>query len=161
MSREVEEVVGKYLDHIGEVFLAKDLREAYESLRKTVYAKPTDPDSLKLTDLEERRLAAMSDEDRQLAMEILRRAGSEEELQREVQRTADRLVEVLEEVKDKVAGRGGKRKGKKKRRGPYKTDYNPDEDRKLSEDWKAAKRSGYERINPSLNSLWFCALTSG
>ena len=103
-SRKVE-IVAKHLDQVGEVFLADALREAYKRLHEAVFAKPVDPDSLTLTDAEEQRLAAMNDEDRRLAMENLRRLGSEEELQRDLQRTADRMVELLEEVKGKVAGR--------------------------------------------------------
>ena len=100
-SRKVE-TVAKYLDHVGQVFQADALRKEYQTLRELVYAEPADPDSFKLTDLEERRLAAMNDEERRLAMECLRRLGSEEELQRDLQRTADRLVAVLEDVKERV-----------------------------------------------------------
>ena len=111
--REVE-IVAKHLDRIGEVFLADDLRHAYGSFRKAVFAKPADPDSLTrtLTDAGEEHLAAMTDENRRLAMEYLRRLGSEEELQRDLQRAADRMVEVLEKVK--AAHKTKKRRRKRK-----------------------------------------------
>ena len=104
-SRKLE-CVAKYLDHAGGVFQADALREAYEWVRKKFYAKPVDPDSFPLTDVEERRLAVMNDEDRRLARQYLRRAGSEEQLRQDLQAAAGRMVELLQEVKRNATGRG-------------------------------------------------------
>jgi len=102
------ETVAKWLEHVGDVFQAGYLREAYQKLLKLIDSEPVDPDSLTLTAVEERRLAAMNEEDRRLAMEHLHRLGSEEELRQDLQVAADDLVTLLEGVNQghDTGGRG-------------------------------------------------------
>ena len=58
-------------------------------------------------------------------------------------REALKMAEILQTGGQAREATGKPRKGK---RGPYKTDYDGEADRKLAEDWQAAKRSGLRTI---------------
>jgi transcriptional regulator with XRE-family HTH domain len=89
------------------IFEADALREGYNRLLALFYSEPVDPNSIPLTEVEEEHLAAMTDEDRKLRMELLVGVGSERNLQRDLQLAIDQIVKLLQDAKKKRVGKAG------------------------------------------------------